>query len=162
MPGILLKLTFFKVFESKTGPHKSGRYMKRADKNAESHNRRTGGFTLVEVLVALAVVGIGFFGIYNLHIQTIAASESVRFYLKAPMLARMKIAEIDSSEGEITEDSGDFGEEFAEFSWALVPEDVESETLGEVSNKLACYGLTVSGGGGSYGIKVFRFRVSDE
>lgn len=126
--------------------------------------KKNGGFTLLEVLVALTIIAIGFFGIYNLHIQTISAAESVRFYMKAPMLARMKIAEIDSSGGaELSEESGIFEDDFSEFSWKIVPREIESETLGEATTeKLVCYDLEIFNSSGSYTVGIYRFRVNEE
>ncbi len=126
-------------------------------------NRQTDtGFTLIEVLVSVAIISIGFFGVYTLHIQTIAANSVVRFHLKAPFLAQMKISELDSSLSELSESTGDFGDEHPGFSWKVVPGEIESESLGAVSEKLIQYELEVFNDSADYSITVYRFPIYSE
>ena len=120
------------------------------------------GFTLIEVLVAVAIISIGFFGVYTLHIQTIAASNTVRFHLKAPMLAQMKISEFDSTLGELSDSSGTFDENYAGFSWKVIPGEIESESLGSVSEKLVNYELEVFNESSSYSVTVYRFPIPSD
>lgn len=76
------------------------------------------GFTLLEVLVSLAVIAIVLVSIIRLQGQTIAMNESVRFYSVAPLLARSKMTEVRlAPRSFIGGDSGEFGEEFTGYAW---------------------------------------------
>ncbi len=124
-----------------------------------SHTKVThdSGFTLVEVLVAVAIITIGFFGIYSLHIQSIAANSTIRFHLKAPMLAQQKMSEFDTALSDVSEASGEFDGDFAGFSWKTTPKEIESETLGSASEKLVSYDLEIFDDSSSYMINVYRY-----
>jgi general secretion pathway protein I len=90
------------------------------------------GFTLLEVMVALAVMSIVLVSVYRMHSQSLTMNTAVRFYTQAPMLAQSKMAEIEAlSAGVFPEDSGDFGEQFPEI-------------LGEVAEDLKRVDITVS------------------
>ncbi len=120
------------------------------------------GFTLIEVLIAVAIIAVGFFGVYNLHIQTIRASNAVRFHLKAPRLAKMKISELDSELGSLIESSGDFGEENSGYSWKVIPGEIETEESGAVASALLKYDLEVFNESSSYIITVYRYLNKSE
>lgn len=120
------------------------------------------GFTLIEVVIAVAIISIGFFGVYNLHLQTIRANNTVRFYLKAPMLANMKISEIDAGLDSLTESSGEFGEAGSGYSWKVTPVETENDESGSVAGNLRQYDLEVFNEGGSYSITVYRFSQDPE
>jgi general secretion pathway protein I len=103
------------------------------------------GFTLLEVMVAVAILAIVMVSVYKMHSQSLAMSAEARFYTQAPMLAQSKLAELEiSAEGEFTADSGDFEENFPGYSWRVSIDDVVSEALGEVSNDLKRIEITVS------------------
>lgn len=121
------------------------------------------GFTLIEVLIAVAIIAIGFFAVYNLHLQSIKASNNVRFHLKAPELAKMKMSEIDSELGELSESSGDFGELSQGYSWKVTPEEIESEEAGDVAGMLVKYNLEVLYENNVYTMTVYRvFNKSEK
>jgi general secretion pathway protein I len=82
--------------------------------------RQAPGFTLLEVMVAIAIIAIVLVSIMRLQGQTIGMNESFRFYTQAPLLANDRISEIladhDNAGGSAT---GDFGEAFAGYSWQV-------------------------------------------
>ena len=103
------------------------------------------GFTLLEVMVALAVMSIVLVSVYRMHSQSLAMNTAVRFYTQAPMLAQSKMVEIEAlSSNAFPEDSGDFGEEFPGYSWQASIAEVTSEILGEVAEDLKRVDITVS------------------
>jgi general secretion pathway protein I len=51
------------------------------------------GFTLLEILVAVAIIAIAFTGILKLYSQSVAMAIRSNFYAKAPLLAEKIIAE---------------------------------------------------------------------
>ncbi len=51
------------------------------------------GFTLLEVMVAVAIIAIAFTSVLKLHTQTISMNMAANFYAKAPLLAQKLISE---------------------------------------------------------------------
>ena len=123
--------------------------------------RTASGFTLLEVMVALAVMSIVLVSVYRMHSQSLTMNTAARFYILAPLLAQNKLAELESlsSEG-FSDNSGDFGEQYAGYSWRSSVADVSSEVLGEVANDLKRIDLTVSYNEDqfSYNLRTYRFQ----
>lgn len=84
------------------------------------------GFTLLEVMVSVAIIAIVLVSIIRLQGQTISMNETIRFYTVAPQLAESKIADIliNPSNYELSS-SGDFGEEFPGYSWEVLIEEMK-------------------------------------
>lgn len=122
------------------------------------------GFTLLEVMICVVIVATGFIAIYSLHIQTMKASNDMRFYTKAPMLAQKKMAELDSNLNDLSDSEGDFGEDYQGFAYKISVSDVDSETLGETSKNLKKIELQVilNEGENSYDITVYRFAQNND
>ena len=103
------------------------------------------GFTLLEVMVAVAIMSIVLVSVYRLHSQSLAMNTETRFYTQAPLLAQSKLAEMETGEdAEFTNDSGNFGEEFAGYSWNVAVDEVDIEALGEISQDLKKIEVTVA------------------
>jgi general secretion pathway protein I len=115
------------------------------------------GFTLLEVITAVAIMSIVLVSVYKLHSQSIAMNTESRFYTQAPMLAQGKLAELETgSEDEIADDSGGFGENFPGYTWSVAVDSVDIELLGEISEDLQRIDVTVSFNNDEY---VYRFRT---
>ncbi|MGA8179308.1 MAG: prepilin-type N-terminal cleavage/methylation domain-containing protein [Desulfobacterales bacterium] len=103
------------------------------------------GFTLIEIMAAISIIAIVLVSVYKLHAQTVSMDSEVRFYATAPMLAQKKLAEIESkSRNDISDDSGDFGDQFPNYSFNIVIDDVESKALGNVAEDLKRIDINVS------------------
>lgn len=103
------------------------------------------GFTLLEVMVALSIIAIVLVSVYRLHAQTLSMNNEVRFYVTAPMLAQIKMAETESESLEdIGDDSGDYGDEFPDYRWNIVIDDVESTAFGNIAKDLKKIDLLIS------------------
>ncbi len=122
------------------------------------------GFTLLEVMVAVSIIAIVFISVFRLHTQTLAMNGTVRFYAVAPVLAHGILAELENrSPDELSDDSGDFGEDFPGFSWEVGVSDVESEVLEDTAKDLKRIDLTVTFEGIVYGLRTYRFmKPNDE
>ena len=126
---------------------------------------RKTGFTLLEIMVAVSIIAIVFTSVFRMHSQTLAMSDSVRFYTVAPLLAQKKLAEIDTATSEdMTDDTGDFGEDFPDFQWQLSFSEIESEILEKTAENLKRIDLTVSWRDQTniYQVRTYRFVVADE
>ena len=103
------------------------------------------GFTLLEIMVAISIIGIVLVSVYKMHAQTISMNYEARFYATAPLLAQLKMAEIETKFlEEQTNDSGAFGDEFSGYRWNVVIDDVESEALGSTAEDLKEINVLVS------------------
>jgi general secretion pathway protein I len=130
-------------------------------KNLPGFSRTVFGFTLLEVMIALAVMSIVLVSVYRMHSQSLTMNTAARFYTLAPLLAQNKMAELEalSSDG-FPDNSGDFGEQYPGYSWRSSVADVSSEVLGEVANDLKRIDLTVSYNADqfSYNLRTYRFQ----
>jgi general secretion pathway protein I len=85
------------------------------------------GFTLLEILSAIAILAIVLTALFRLHLQTLDMGTDARFYATAPLLAQEKIAQIEAAGGQQARtDSGDFGEEFPRYRWQTDVAETES------------------------------------
>ncbi|MFO7713380.1 prepilin-type N-terminal cleavage/methylation domain-containing protein [Desulfosarcina sp.] len=88
------------------------------------------GFTLMEVMVALSVVAIALTAIYRMHTQTLFMDARGRFDTVATMLARQKLAEIDTLDlKDLTSDAGDFDSDHPGYTWKIESEAVASDLI---------------------------------
>lgn len=118
------------------------------------------GFTLLEVMVALAIMSIVLVSVYRMHSQSISMNAAARFYTQAPLLAQHKLAELETeSAKDLSGDSGDFGDDFPGYSWQVAVNEVSSEALGDIANDLVGIDVTVSFNENEhlYNIRAYRF-----
>ena len=121
------------------------------------------GFSLLEVMVAMAVMSIVLVSVYRMHSQTLSMNAANRFYTQAPILAQSKLAQLEAASSEIIAgDSGNFGEKFPGYSWTVSVQDVSAEALGEISNELKQIDLTVSLNDNEYTYNVRMYRLFRE
>jgi general secretion pathway protein I len=78
------------------------------------------GFTLLEVMLAMAILAIALVAVFQLQSQSISMVCQARFATTASLLAQSKMAEVATmDQGEINADSGDFGGDFPDYSWKV-------------------------------------------
>lgn len=86
------------------------------------------GFTLLEMMVAVAIIAIALVSVYKLHAQTIGLSAITRFNSTAALLAQSRLALVEARPlADASDDSGDFGSEHPGYTYKIVISDVESE-----------------------------------
>lgn len=130
-------------------------------KNLPGFSQITSGFTLLEVMIALAVMSIVLVSVYRMHSQSLTMNTAARFYTLAPLLAQNKMAELEMHAADgFPEDSGDFGEQYPGYSWRTSLGEVSSEVLGEVANDLKQIDLTISYNNDqfSHSVRTYRFQ----
>jgi general secretion pathway protein I len=121
------------------------------------------GFTLLEVLIAMAIMAIVLVGVFRMQSQTLSMTGASRFYTEAPLLAQDKLSQLEANPSDlITGDSGDFGELFPGYSWKVSTEAVSSEILGEAAADLKRIDLTVSLNGNEYEYSVRTYLFVGE
>jgi len=123
-------------------------------------NRCRRGFTLLEVLVAVAVIAIVSTAVYQMHLFSISESYRGRLEAQCFLLAQKKIAEIEAVPPEtLISGTGDFGEAFRDFRWELRVEETESDRLKTAGKDLKRIDLRVFSDPGpvEYAIRIYRF-----
>ena len=91
---------------------------------------RQGGFTLIEMMVAVSIIAIVLTAVYRLHSQTLMMTIGARFYTVAPLLAQNKLVDIElSSAQELAQGTGDFGKDFPDYTWEVTIDDIGSDQL---------------------------------
>ncbi|MBU4425857.1 MAG: prepilin-type N-terminal cleavage/methylation domain-containing protein [Proteobacteria bacterium] len=128
--------------------------------------RKSFGFTLLEVMVAMAIIAIALTAVLGSQSQSVSLASEAKFNTTAPLLAQSKIAEIEVAEqGALAGDSGDFGEDFPGYTWELSVEDITFEEPENVSDLLKRIDLKVSWGGEElyqYRLRLYRFFPKSE
>ena len=127
---------------------------------SRTHKSGRDGFTLLEMMVAVSVIAIVLLAVYRLHSQTLLMNISARFYTMAPLLAQSKLAELETSTDiDLSEESGDFGEDYTGYNWEIIISDIESEQLENTADKLKQIDIKVIFNQGelSYDLRTYRF-----
>ena len=109
------------------------------------NSNKTSGFTLLEVLVTVAILAIAMVAILKANVQNLDALTRAREMTMASVLAANKLAEVEAAgAGNWSEFQGDFGEDHPGYTWAVETASTELEGLIRVS-------VTVQRGGGAMG-----------
>jgi len=83
------------------------------------------GFTLLEIMIAMAIIAISLTAVLRIQSQSLSLASDARFYTTAPLLAQSIMARIMTSDPEeLRSDSGDFGEDFSDYTWRTSVEDL--------------------------------------
>ncbi len=134
----------------------NGRYIKSGQK----------GFTLLEIMVAVAIIAIAFTSLLKLHTQSVTMDITSNFYTKAPLLAEKKISEweIAMITGNPVPDSENESEkDFPNFSSAIHYDQLDSDSVytenpEKDSSRLFEINCTVSYNNGEYNYTVKSLR----
>lgn len=109
--------------------------------------RNSRGFSLLEMMISLIILAVALTSVFRLQASSVDLANQAKFETTAPLLAQQIMARYMMAEAdEVAPDSGDFGDDFPEYSWKTEVETVESEFLGETSKRLVRIDLTVSWG----------------
>ncbi|MFT5700789.1 MAG: general secretion pathway protein I [Desulforhopalus sp.] len=104
-------------------------------------------FTLLEVMIAVSIIAIALVALFGSQSKSLSQATEAHFNNVAPMLASLKLAEIQSRIIPLESDAGDFDEDFSGYSWKIEVSDapLESfETLDNLEKPLQQVTLTVS------------------
>jgi general secretion pathway protein I len=118
------------------------------------------GFTLLEVMIAVAVIAIALVAVFGSQSQSLTLANEAKFNTTAALLAQKKMAEIEVKRPlEPGSASGDFGEDFPGYEWDLRVDDV-SFTGASTVEYLKQVDLTVLWGDREqyqYRLRLYRF-----
>lgn len=81
--------------------------------------RRVAGFTLLEVMIALAIAAIALSSLLGLANRNIAVHGRLRHTTVATQLAQYRMSEVESGRREPADDEGGFDPPFAAYGWRI-------------------------------------------
>lgn len=117
------------------------------------------GFTLLEVMVAVAIIAMTFVSLLGSQSQSISIAGISRFETSAAMLAREKLTELQlDGFDELSSGSGQFEDEFADYSWQIEVRELNEDASGiaDTEGMLKLVSLEVRRGEDAN--QVFRIR----
>jgi len=123
------------------------------------------GFTLLEVMVAMSIIAIALMAMLGSQSQSLSLANEAKFSTTSTLLAKSKIAEIEAEKPEnLTSVSGNFGEDFPNYQWDLMVNDVALPGSEEVTDYLKQIDLNISWGVDKqyqYQLRLYRFVPKD-
>jgi general secretion pathway protein I len=128
--------------------------------NTGMKNHRN-GFTLLEVMVAMSIIAIALVAILGSQSQSVSLAAEARFKTTASLLAQSKMAEMEAKNpADLVSESGDFGEDFPEYTWTVTVGDVMFDESIIAADHLKQIDLRVSWGENKvyqYNLRLYRF-----
>lgn len=122
---------------------------------------RNAGFTLIEVMFALTLVGISLTVLLSSQSQSLRLASEAKFNTTAAFLAQGKMAEIESMElKDLAPDSGDFGELFPDYHWELRVDNTSLPILDEYEDRFKKLDLYIYWGENrtyEYSLRLYKF-----
>lgn len=91
------------------------------------------GFTLLEVMLAMTILAIVLFAVYESKQQSLAMTARARFLTEAALLAQGRMAIVDAADpAGLADAAGDFGGDHPGYLWELQVRDTEIPFLRRV------------------------------
>ncbi|MGA2525611.1 MAG: type II secretion system minor pseudopilin GspI [Smithellaceae bacterium] len=108
---------------------------------------KANGFTLMEVMIAMAILAIALVAVFQLQSQSISMSTDSRFMTTAALLAQSKMVEVEAGSTLVSHsEDGDFGPDYPQYTWHLEVGDTQLPQFKKievtVTNKLFISGGT--------------------
>ena len=108
-------------------------------------SRTNSGFTLLEVMIAMAIIAITLVVAFGSQSQSLSLASEAKFNTTVALLAQGKIAEIMAEQPEdLVSDSGYFGEGFPGYHWDLTVRDAAFAGAEEASDYVKQIDLSIS------------------
>jgi prepilin-type N-terminal cleavage/methylation domain-containing protein len=100
-------------------------------------SKKSSGFTLLEVMIALTLVAVVFVPLLSLRNQNIKETYYARQLLRADFLSHEKLAGIPLTEHPDTgETRGEFADPYSGFRWEQIVSDTQLDAVKEVRFKI--------------------------
>ncbi len=116
------------------------------------------GFTLLEVMIAVALVAIALTTLLGSQSQSVSFANSAKFETMAALLAQSKMSEIAiQAKDTLSSDSGDFGDDYPGFAWEATVSDISAGGLYNISDYLKQIDLTVTWGVFNYNLRLYHY-----
>ena len=122
------------------------------------NNYSNKGFTLLEVMIAVALIAVALVTLLGSQSQSVSYANSAKFETMAALLAQSKMSEILIQDADsLSNDSGDFGDEYLGYAWEATVSDVSIEGLDTISEYLKQIDLTVTWGVFNYNLRLYHY-----
>ena len=125
----------------------------------------TSGFTLLEVMIATAIIAIALVAALGSQSQSVSLANEAKFATTVAFLAQRKMAELEVKDvKDLMSDAGDFGEDFPGYRWESEVGDAPMEGFEKVSDRIKKIRLTVyraEDDGLKYSLTLYRFNKPD-
>ena len=79
--------------------------------------QKSKGFTLLEVIIAISIIGIVFVSVFKMQAGNIRLAQREKFYSVAPLLAAKQLALIETDILKYDNMSDDFDEDYTGYKW---------------------------------------------
>ena len=121
------------------------------------------GFTLLEVMIAVAIIAIALTTLLGSQSQSVSFANSAKFETMAALLAQSKMSEITAQNAsDLNNDSGDFGDDYPGYTWEVSVSDLVIPGVGDISNYLKQVDLTVTWGVFSYNLRLYQYMAENK
>jgi general secretion pathway protein I len=88
--------------------------------------KKKSGFTLMEVMIATAILAIALVAVFQSQSQSISMSTDSRFMTTASLLAQSKMVEVEAASTlDNQSKDGDFGIDYPQYTWHLEVSDTQ-------------------------------------
>lgn len=103
----------------------------RINKHSSSNPSGIQGFTLLEVMIAVALIAITLVTLLGAQAQSVSIATASRFDTTASLLAQWKVADLHREDyDQVVGSTGHFGEEHPGFSWKTEVDELGEGELG--------------------------------
>jgi len=103
------------------------------------------GFTLLEVMIAMAILAIALTAVFQMQAQSISMSSESRFKTQAALLAQMKMADVEAAALVNSSQKGDFAPDYPEYAWTTLITDTQIARLKRIEVNVESKVLTRDG-----------------
>lgn len=104
-------------------------------------------FTLLEVMIAISIIAVALVTLLGSQSRSLSHATEAQFNVMAPMLAALKLAEVQRKVVDAENSEGDFEEDFPGYSWKMAIEEAafdKTKALAGLDPPLQKLELTVS------------------
>jgi general secretion pathway protein I len=91
-------------------------------------------FTLLEVMIAVSIIAITLVTLLGSQSRSLSQATEAQFSVVAPMLASLKLAEVERGVVAMENDDGDFGADFPGYSWKMAVQIAAFEDHQDLAN----------------------------
>lgn len=117
------------------------------------------GFTLLEVVIALAILAVTLTVLYGSQSQSLSLAVESKFNTTAALLSTLKLAELEAGVTELQDGEGEF-EDYPHFSWKVEinePDFLDIEALQDLNDNLRQVNLTIVWSGSPFSHTVIAY-----
>ena len=102
--------------------------------NSRNRPRWTDGFTLLEVMIAVSILAIALVALFGSQSRSLSLATEAHFNNIAPMLASLKLSEIQSRTVALENDEGNFSDDYSTYSYTIEVSDAQLGNLESLDN----------------------------